>query len=283
MVGVGAGPVENRLSRWLFKHAGRSSRRITYRDEASRAFMSELGVPSPADSVQPDVVFALPRPDDVHASSENRRHIGLGLMAYYGWLPMHQEAEQEVFTAYMESMIDIARLILSAGHSVRLLVGEQVDAIAVDHLLDAFRVELGEEVADNLTFDPIQTFEELLQQIARTDAIVATRFHNVVAALMLARPTVSVGYEKNRQPMREFGLGDYCHHVDRIDSAAVVADLNRLLVEESGLVDDLRSRGQELARQAEARFDEVLGEISAGLVEDSRGSVAQDLPDDYRA
>ena len=54
-----------------------------------------------------------------------------------------------------------------------------------------------------------------MRQIAQTDVVVATRFHNVVCALKLGKPTVSIGYgEKNRALMTEMGLGSFCQHVE---------------------------------------------------------------------
>lgn len=262
MVGVGAGPVEHRWSRWLVRRAVRNSRRVTYRDEGSRAFMSALGVPSSADSVQPDVVLARSRPDDHRSTHTGGRHIGLGVMAYYGWRPMSDAAEQKIFDDYIESMTAIAGLLVSHGHTVRLLVGEHGDSIAVERLVGDLRAERGDAFVDALTIEPIRTFDELLEQVARTDAVVATRFHNVVASLMLSRPTVSIGYaEKNRELMSDFGLGAYCHDVERIDPATVVADLERALAAETDMVGALRAHNRELTRQVGERFDEILDEV----------------------
>ena len=51
-----------------------------------------------------------------------------------------------------------------------------------------------------------------------TDFVVATRFHNVVCALKLVRPTVSIGYEaKNDAVMTELGLGEFCQSIEELD------------------------------------------------------------------
>ena len=49
-------------------------------------------------------------------------------------------------------------------------------------------------------------------------SIVATRYHNVVCALMLTKPTISIGYgEKNAVLMADRGLGDYCQAINSLD------------------------------------------------------------------
>ena len=44
----------------------------------------------------------------------------------------------------------------------------------------------------------------------RAEVVIASRFHNLICALRLARPTVSVGYaSKNRHLMQALGLDEY--------------------------------------------------------------------------
>ena len=65
---------------------------------------------------------------------------------------------------------------------------------------------------------PAASLRDVMEQIAETDLVVATRFHNVVCALKLARPTVSLGYaRKNDVLLAEMGLGAFCQHVEAID------------------------------------------------------------------
>ena len=48
--------------------------------------------------------------------------------------------------------------------------------------------------------------------------IVATRYHNIVCALRLGKPLVSLGYaEKNDVLMTEMGVGRFCQHIERLD------------------------------------------------------------------
>ena len=62
------------------------------------------------------------------------------------------------------------------------------------------------------------TFTELTEEMMRADVVIASRFHNLICALRLARPTVSIGYaKKNRDLMRALGLAGYCQDIEDLD------------------------------------------------------------------
>jgi polysaccharide pyruvyl transferase WcaK-like protein len=80
-----------------------------------------------------------------------------------------------------------------------------------------------------------------MRQIADTDIVVATRFHNVVCALRLARPTVSIGYaEKNDLLMAEMGLGRFCQRVEELDFDLLMEQFTALVSERQRYVQSLR-------------------------------------------
>jgi len=59
--------------------------------------------------------------------------------------------------------------------------------------------------------------------------VVATRFHNVLLALMLDKPVVALSYhEKIASLMSGVGLGEYCHDVDRLDVPRLVEQFTKL-------------------------------------------------------
>ena len=69
-------------------------------------------------------------------------------------------------------------------------------------------------------------FNELTEEMMRAEVVIASRFHNLICALRLARPTVSVGYaEKNRHLMEALGLDDYCQDIEHLDASLLVAQV----------------------------------------------------------
>lgn len=261
MIGVGAGPIDHPVSRWLMRRTVRNSRVITYRDEGSRAFMASIGAPSPASSVQPDLAFALPRPADQRMPDRIGAHVGFGVMAYYGWRNDPALGE-EIFGRYIDAMTEIVSQLLSRNHSIRILVGAPSDQIAVDRLVAALERDHGPAVADALTIEPITGFAELLEQVARTDAVVGTRYHNVIAGLMMSRPTVAIGYAgKFRDLMTQFGLDTYCHDVDDVVIDSVVADIDTVLARSSEIEAELHRRNRRYSQTVADRFDAVLDDV----------------------
>jgi polysaccharide pyruvyl transferase WcaK-like protein len=259
MIGVGAGPIDNKASRWLMRCAVRRSTRVTYRDEGSRAFMSSLGVPEEPQSVQPDLAFALPRPPDVRSGRSGEPLIGLGVMAYKGWRAMEDAEEREIFSRYVDAMVQVALLLLQRRYTIRLLVGESVDSAATERLLAALRAERGVGSSLGVEIDRIETMDDLLQQVAFTDAVIATRFHNVVAALMVGRPVVSIGYaNKNRELMSAFGLAEHCFDVDSFDPVEVVDHLDRVFDERVVIGQRLERLNGYVTEEVAVRFDDVL-------------------------
>jgi polysaccharide pyruvyl transferase WcaK-like protein len=262
MVGVGGQSIKHPVSRWLVGRTMRNVGSVTYRDQGSLEYMTTIGVDTTSSSIQPDVVFSLPIPDDLGPNGTGAGVIGLGLMNYAGWNVAARDREG-VFDGYIDSMIEITRRLLSDGFTIRILVGELGDAAAVDRLTAAVKSDLGESGVEGLTIEAIETFDDLLDQVAQTDAVVATRFHNVVASLMMSKPTVSIGYDpKNRELMAAFGLGAHCHHIDQIVVDDVLSDVEVVLRKEVDRRPGMLAINEVYRREVDEGFDQVIDRMS---------------------
>lgn len=135
-------------------------------------------------------------------------------MTYRGWEKDDVRAET-IYQRYLEKMRAFITWLIDTGNEVRLLTGGTADTEAVSDLLRLF----GDGASTpQLAVGASGSLEELMGEIARTDVVVATRYHNVVCALKMARPTISLGYAaKNDVLLRRTGLGEYCHHVETFD------------------------------------------------------------------
>ncbi len=79
---------------------------------------------------------------------------------------------------------------------------------------------------------------------------------------MMSRPTVSIGYaEKNREVMTNFGLGQYCHHVEDICPGSVVEDVAAAVASRSEkLAPRLHQTNERYIRAIEVQYsDEFSG------------------------
>lgn len=213
-VSIGAGPIGNRLSRWLMTKAAQMADYCSCRDLASLKFLANAGVDISRDAIYPDLAFKLPVPQQQASDAiAGRLAVGVGVMNYRGWYGFKEQG-QAVFDNYVAKIAMFVELLLERGHSVRLLTGDEGDVPAIEALMAA----LEKTDADRLFYEPVHSIHDVIAQILRTDLVVATRFHNIVAALMAARPVISLGYAaKNDLLLEKMGLGDFCQKIDDFD------------------------------------------------------------------
>ncbi len=71
-----------------------------------------------------------------------------------------------------------------------------------------------------------------MRQIAETDIVIASRFHNLVCALKIGLPAISVSYaKKNDELLREAGLGEFRQSIEELDAELLIRQFTKLLAE----------------------------------------------------
>ncbi|HEX6445338.1 MAG TPA: polysaccharide pyruvyl transferase family protein [Streptosporangiales bacterium] len=250
LVGVGADVVRNRTTRRLMTQAARFAQYRSYRDELSREAMRTMGVDVDSDEVYPDLAFALPTPstDGVVPGT-----VGVGVMDYHGSDDDRDRAER-INRAYVDTMRRFVRRLVDEGREVRLFIGDEADASVVAEILaDAPMHRPG---AGRLVAEPVRSLDDLMRQMASVETVIATRYHNVLCALKLAKPTLSIGYaRKNDVLMSSMGLdGGFCQSAREIDFELLVRQFAALEARRDELVETMRRRGTANARRMEEQF-----------------------------
>ena len=162
-----------------------------------------MGVRLPGD-IRPDIAFALPTPAPTPV---REGHVAVGVMAYFG---SHDDPVRGAATweRYVDEMAEFVGQIIDSQGTVTLLIGDRVDhdtAVEVENRVRQKHPDLG---PGTLSVSPATTLEALMTEMASAQAVVASRFHNMVCALRMAKPTVSVAYAaKNDELMQDLGLG----------------------------------------------------------------------------
>ena len=108
-----------------------------------------------------------------------------------------------------------------------------------------------------------------MQQMAGPDLVVATRYHNVVCALRMGKPTISIGYAaKNDALLAEMGLADYCQHIEELDVEILQAQTLRLISERRNLEQQILETGARfqsaLRRQEDVLTSLIFGAATSG-------------------
>jgi polysaccharide pyruvyl transferase WcaK-like protein len=263
MVSIGAGPIEHAASRRLMKAAARLAHYRSYRDDLSRRFMASIGFDVGHDPVYPDIVFRLEEPpsEETDRAASAPLRVGLGVMSYLGWYGF-ADGGDAIFDRYVEKLSRVAVRLLDAGHEIRLLTGETGDQTAVDRIRNEIAAARPELAPARVVAEPITSLHDLMRQIGQTDIVIATRFHNIVCALKMGRPTISLGYaRKNDVLMAEMGLGAFCHHVERFEVDAVVEQFSRLCAEREDYARGIRERSASFRQQLVAQETELTARL----------------------
>ncbi|MFE0425020.1 polysaccharide pyruvyl transferase family protein [Streptomyces sp. NPDC058953] len=229
LVGVGAAPIRRRSTRALVRWSARLAAYRSYRDTLSRDAMRAMGVDTARDEVYPDLAFALPAPDSEPTPEPNGpggstgvpRPVCVGVMAFHGDDDDRARAD-EIHRRYLEGTTRFVRALADDGRPVRLLTGDACDAPVVAAILDAVDSPL-------VTAAETASLADLMRETAAADAVVATRYHNLVCALRVCTPTLALSYAaKSDALMARMGLDAYRHPAREVDADRLLAQFRDL-------------------------------------------------------
>ena len=261
-VSVGAGPINHPLSRWFMLSAARLAHYRSFRDVNSRNYLAKHGLDTRSDALCPDVVFSLAAPAETKPQNTHLT-VGLGVMDYHGWYG-RGETGNDIYRRYIEKLADFAVHLTGNGHRIRLLIGQNSDENAAMDLMRLVSRKVGERRAGLIAMQRCSSLHDLMDEIARTDIVVATRYHNIICALKMGRPSISIEYAaKNTAVMNAVGLGEFCEHAETFSTAGLIQKFDRLTKERSRHEAQIRSKVAEFGNELEAQ-NAVLLSLIAG-------------------
>lgn len=225
LVSVGATEIRQPLARRLVVAAARLAYYRSFRDAFSRDAMQRMGLDISGDSVYPDLAFALPAPRDIPAVPGM---VGVGVMDYYGSNDDRRQADQ-LHASYVEKMKNFVLWLVDNGHSVRLFTTDVHDERIMGEVIAYLRAHRPQLGPSQIVAEPVSSLDELMRQIASVETVVASRFHNVLCALKMAKPTLSVGYAaKFRVLMEEAGMAEFCQSAHSVDVDRMIEQFKEL-------------------------------------------------------
>jgi polysaccharide pyruvyl transferase WcaK-like protein len=219
-VSVGAGPIYGTFARWLVKSALSLADFRSYRDKSSLTYLKGIGFQTNNDRVYPDLAFSLPEAVTPQNGRLERRRpvVGIGLMVYAGRYSVDRPSHR-VYAAYLENLAIFAGWLLVRAYDVRLLIGEIGDKGVKQEFKGLLRERSIIYDETRIKDEPVSSFQQLFSQIAATDFVVATRFHNLVFSLILKKPVMAVSFHhKCLSLMKSVGLPKYCQDINDLDS-----------------------------------------------------------------
>jgi len=250
-VSVGVGPLYSALGRYFVKSALSIADFRSYRDDASLAYLKGIGFRTNSDRIYPDLVFSLPEMTIPHdaAKRTGKPVVGLGVMVYAGRYSVEKPSDG-IYQGYLENLVAFAGWLLAHGYDIRLLIGDVCDTSALKEFKCLLKASFGAYDEERVIDQPALSAEQLLAQIAATDIVVATRFHNVLLALVLNKPVIAISFHhKCSSLMRDMGLAEYCHDINHLNAGRLIEQFQGVEKNAEKLKPLIR-QGVELSRKA---------------------------------
>jgi polysaccharide pyruvyl transferase WcaK-like protein len=262
-VSVGAEPIDNPITRAFVVRAAKTAEFCSFRDEFSRRSMADMGGLASDATVCPDLVLGLPY--EAGPVADNGA-VCIGVMAYYG--PTDDKKRYaEAHEDYVSKLRVFVLQVADAGHQVRLLTGDIADEKVAARIREYVLVGRPAMAPERVVVVPATTLAETMAAIVGCHAVVATRYHNVLCALLLRRPTISLGYGgKHDDLMSVMGLPEMSDHVSSFDVTWLSNRFKHLSARGPRIVDDL-ARRTEVARGAVADQHDHLERSVFGRIE----------------
>jgi polysaccharide pyruvyl transferase WcaK-like protein len=253
-VSIGASVINHRLTRWFFNSAARLAFYCSYRDVGSRDAMRLRTGGAMKSGVYPDLAFSGP----IQAGAPGDPHIvAVGVMDFHGSNHERRRAS-EIYESYFEKMKSFILWLIDSGRHVLLFVGDTngCDDEVVDRILAELRVDRPGLMPAQVRAARASSFTDLALAMRPAGTVVATRFHNVICALLLSKPTIAISYAaKHDALMADMGLAEFCQPARAVDVDHLIERFNQLQSRAPDLRQQLAQRNAELRLQLATQFE----------------------------
>jgi polysaccharide pyruvyl transferase WcaK-like protein len=265
-VSVGAGPINSAAGKFFVRSLLSLADFRSYRDEPTAHYLQGIGISADRDRVFPDLAFSLP--ENALSTCDSTMGagavIGLGVM---GWADRYskQGPSDAAQATYFQALAVTARWLLARGYNIRLLIGDLGDARAKQAFQQLLEQPPTKCDRQRIIDEPINCVADLLSQIAATDAVVATRFHNILLALLCGKPVISISFhQKCDSLMAAMGMSDYCLNSGDLEPGRLIETFRRLEVNANALKPMIRERNKRFRDTLDQQYQLILNGMQSG-------------------
>lgn len=240
---VGVGPLSHPLSRFFVKSALSCANYRSYRDDISRQYLLDIGFASTNGPVYPDLAFSLRIPAESRNSRKSGKPvIAMGVLDYQGQFgPRRPQVRMDViYNLYLNTASSFVAWLLDNFYTVRLVIGDAAcDPRVVRDLITSLNNRKTNFVNIQIINEPIESVEQLISRLSKSDIVVSPRLHNVILGLLLNRPVICISYhEKCSALMEEVGLTKYILNIDNLDICSFI----RTIIDLEKNIDNVKPR-----------------------------------------
>jgi polysaccharide pyruvyl transferase WcaK-like protein len=244
------------MTRFLFNSAARLAFYRSYRDAGAKEAMRKRGLNVDDDHVYPDLAFALRPPV---GSEVDPKLVAVGVMAYYGTNDERKQAD-EIYARYVVGMKRFVRWLAENDHKVLLIVGDTngSDSSVVAEILDDVLAGLPDLDRSTVTAAAVSSYSDVMQVMTQASSVVAIRYHNVLCALKLSKPTIAISYSpKHDALITDMGLPEFSLAVSTLDIDELIKKFTELESRSEELRGTLEKRNTTKAEGISVQFAEL--------------------------
>jgi polysaccharide pyruvyl transferase WcaK-like protein len=217
--------------------------------------MGRMGLDTTHDAIYPDVVFSLPV---AGAERTATGAVGVGVMDYCG-RNADRHRDSEIRADYTDKITRFALWLVDNGRTVRLFTTDSVaDGRVVEAVVAGVRERRPSLAPARVIAEPVPSLEDLMRQTASVDTVVATRYHNVLFALLMGKPAISLSYaSKSDKLMAEMGLSRFTQPVKELDVGRLIQQFTELEKDSAQLRPVIAERIAAKAKLVEDQFSDL--------------------------
>jgi polysaccharide pyruvyl transferase WcaK-like protein/glycosyltransferase involved in cell wall biosynthesis len=260
-VSVGAGPFYSILGRFLVKSALSLADFRSYRDNSTKHSLESIGFRADRDSVYPDLAFSLPHSMLMQNATEGNKRpvVGIGLM-FYAERYSVADPTPETERTYLDILAKFTTWLIDQDNDVRLLIGDLADLVTKQKFRDLLSVTLPESDSSHIIDEPILSVENLLCQIGTTDIVVATRFHNVLLALLCNKPVIAISFHhKCESLMAAMGLSEYCLDIHSLKIEVLIEKFSELRASAEKWKPIIKENAERFRHELDKQYEIIFG------------------------
>jgi len=196
-----------------------------------------------------------------NAKKSSKSIVGLGLMEYAGKYSVSRPTN-EIYLAYLENLVRVVKWLLVHEYDVRLLIGDLADVRVTQEFRRLLRERLSVCDEGHIIDEPAVSVEDLLSQIAATDIVVATRFHNVLLSLLCNKPVISISFHhKCDSLMSAMGLSEYCLDINDFKADTLIEKFCNLETNAGKLKPLISERVREFREALDEQYNFIFNDM----------------------
>lgn len=265
---VGAGPLYTRLGRYFVKTALSLAQFRSYRETSTAEYLQKIGVNTDRDFLFPDLAFSLPEgllPAEGNRQ-RGRRVVGIGLMPYAGKYSS-ETPSSTTYTDYLNVLAHFVEWLFAHEYDVRLILGEAGDEFVITEFTAILKQRVPYDEA-RVTHEPAVTVAQIFSQIASTDFVVATRFHNILFSVLLNKPVIAISFHhKCASLMNNLELIGFTEDIHDLKTEALIEKFSKLEADAPVVKARLRHKVEQHRRSLEQQYNLIFPNHNSATID----------------